>query len=150
MRLLRAFFAGLVLLTAAAALAGDDEMTCGREMAGDAEVPDKLAHLMSHVATQMHRHATWVGTATPAARREHDTLERVATEYQAIADAGTRAAVAMRAMRDVPAAPHDPARLDRAAVAKWMREKIAMQRDFAKLLERHAADSETALREIEK
>lgn len=64
---------------------------------------------MSHVATQMHRHATWVGTATPATRREHDALERVATEYQAIADAGTRAAAAMRAMRDLPAVPHDPA-----------------------------------------
>ena len=34
MRLLRASFAVLVLLSAAAALAGDDEMTCGREMAG--------------------------------------------------------------------------------------------------------------------
>jgi hypothetical protein len=119
-------------------------------MAGDAEVPEKLGRLWSHVAAQMHRHAAWVGTATPPARREHDGLERVAVEYQAIADASARAAVAMRAMRDLPAAPHDPAKLDRAAMAKWMRDKIAMQRDFAKLLERHAADSELALREIER
>jgi hypothetical protein len=119
-------------------------------MAGDAEVPDKLARLMSDVAAQMGRHAEWVGAATPAARRERDGLERVAMEYQAIADAASRAASAMRAMRELPAAPHDPARLDRAAMAKWMRDKIAMQHDFAKLLERHAADSERALRDLER
>jgi hypothetical protein len=118
-------------------------------MAGDAEVPEKLARLMSHVAGQMNRHAEWVGDATTAARRERDGLKRVASEYQAIADAATRAAAAMRSMRDLPVAPHDPARLDRARMARWMRDKIAMQLDFAKLLERHAADSQKALQALE-
>jgi hypothetical protein len=147
--MLRALIAAMVVLVSASVMAGDEQMACGREMAGDAEVPEKLARLMSHVAAQMGRHAGWVGTATPAARREHDAIARVGAEYQAIADAATRAATAMRAMRDLPPAPHDPARLDRAAMAKWMRDKIAMQRDFARLLERHAVESESTLRELE-
>jgi hypothetical protein len=150
MAILRAAVVVVALVVTSSVFAADDGgMTCGREMAGDAEVPEKWGRLMSHVATQMHRHAAWVGAATPEARRERDGLERVAAEYQAIADASTRAAAAMRAMRDLPAAPHDPRRLDRAVVATWMRDKIAMQRDFARLLERHATESEEALRDLE-
>jgi hypothetical protein len=150
MQLLRACVYVVLIVTASSAFATDEQMACGREMAGDAEVPEKLGRLFGHVAAQMQRHAAWVGTATVAARREHDGLEHVAAEYRAIAEAAGRAAVAMRAMRELPASPHDPSRLDRAAMAKWMREKIVMQRDFATLLERHAADSESALRELER
>ena len=40
----------------------DGERTCGQELAADAEVPAALAVLMRHVAENMDRHATWVGT----------------------------------------------------------------------------------------
>src|SRR5580692_6616925 len=96
-----------------------EEMTCGQEMAADAEVPELLARLMRHVAGNMETHATWVGAGA-----EHDALRIVAREYVAIADAAARAARAMQAMRDIPGAPHDPTRLDRAALARWMGEKI--------------------------
>jgi hypothetical protein len=51
-------------------------------------------------------------------------------------------------MRDLPPAAHDPARLDVVALAKWMREKIAMQLDFAHLMERHAAASQEVLQQL--
>jgi hypothetical protein len=59
-----------------------------------------------------------------------------------MAAAAARAAEAMRSMRDLPAAPHDPAGLDRAAFARWMREKVAMQRALARMLVEHAEVSE--------
>jgi hypothetical protein len=122
-----------------------NEQTCGQEMAVSAEVPLRWQALMDHVAGNMDAHATWVGTATPAAKQEHDALRRVATAYRAMAWAAGSAAQAMQAMKDLPPAPHDPAKRDGAAWASWMREKIRLQRELAALLERHAADSEHAL-----
>ena len=121
------------------------EQTCGQEMAASAEVPLQWQALMDHVAANMDAHATWVGTATAAAKQEHDALRRVAAAYRAMAWAAGSAAQAMHAMRDLPPAPHDPHKRDGAAWAAWMREKIRMQRHLAATLERHAAESEHAL-----
>lgn len=114
-------------------------------MATSAEVPLRWQALMDHVAANMDTHATWVGTATAAAKQEHDGLRRVAAAYRAMAWAAGSAAQAMLAMKDLPAAPHDPAQRDAAAWAAWMREKIRMQRALATMLEQHAAASERAL-----
>jgi hypothetical protein len=125
-----------------------EEVTCGQEMAADAEVPEKLARLMSHVSSNMEVHAKWVG-AGPSGAPERDSLMVVAREYQAIADAAIRAAAAMKAMKDIPAAPHDPSRLDRGQQALWMRAKIDMQTQFARLLIEHAEASKKALAMME-
>jgi hypothetical protein len=127
----------------------DEELTCGQELAASAEVPEQWQALMSHVATNMEWHATWVGTTSSRARSEHEALLRVARAYRAMAAAAGRAATAMKSMRDLPVAAHDPARLDRGAQARWMRAKIRMQRSFAALLLRHADESEKALAEME-
>jgi hypothetical protein len=121
------------------------EETCGQEMAASAEVPLRWKALMDHVAGNMDAHATWVGTASPGARREHDAMRRVAAAYRAMAWAAGSAAQAMIDMKDLPPAPHDPARRDGAAWATWMREKIRMQRELAAMLQQHAAASERAL-----
>jgi hypothetical protein len=123
----------------------DDATTCGAELAASAEVPEAWRDLMRHVAINLDAHATWVGSASPAASAEHDGLRRVAAAYRDMADAADRAAAVMRSMRTLAAAPHDPAAFDGAAFASWMRDKIARQRAFAALLERHAEASARAL-----
>lgn len=123
----------------------EEEETCGREIAAAAEVPVKWQALMDHVATNMEAHARWVGSASAAAQRERAALSKVARSYRAMAASAGQAADAMRAMRDLPPAPHDSARLDLEGQTKWMRAKIQMQRDFAALLLRHAEESEKAL-----
>jgi hypothetical protein len=127
----------------------DDEVTCGQELAQDAEVPELLGALWEHVATNMVVHAKWVGTATPEAAAEHDCLTHVAREYRNIAAAAERAAAIMRSMADQPAAPHDPSRADRAAQARFIRRKIELQLELADLLTRHADTSRSALAELE-
>lgn len=122
-----------------------EEETCGQEIAAAAEIPLRWQALMDHVAANMDAHAIWVGQASPAAQQEHDGLRRVAAATRAMAAAAGAAAQAMAAMRAVPPAPHDPARRDAAGWARWMREKIRMQRELATLLEQHAAESERAL-----
>jgi hypothetical protein len=116
----------------------DAEETCGAELARDAEVPEKLGRLMEHVAENLRAHAVWVGMSTEEARREHDALQHVASGYESIGEAAGRTAAAMRAMRSLPPAPHDASAFDRGAFVVWMREKIAMQRELARLLLEHA------------
>ena len=119
--------------------------SCGDEIAASAEVPEAWRDLMRHVAINLDAHATWVGTASPAASAESDGLRRVAAAYRDMADAADRAAALMRSMRALPAVPHDAAAFDGAAFASWMCDKIGRQRALAALLERHAAATARAL-----
>ena len=120
-------------------------MSCGTEVAEDAVVPEQLAALMRHVAENMDVHARWVGTATPEARAEHDALAELAGDYRQIADAAGRAAATMRAMRDLKPVAHDPELWDGPSFMTWMRQKIDLQRAFAKLILEHAETSERVL-----
>jgi hypothetical protein len=119
--------------------------SCGAELAEAAVVPEQLAALMQHVAENLDAHAVWVGTATAEAEQEHDRLLKLADDYRSIAAAALRAVATMRDMRSLEPAPHDPARWDREAFARWMRKKIDLQRAFAHLLLEHAEDSERVL-----
>jgi hypothetical protein len=125
-----------------------EEVTCGQEIAADSEVPEKLAQLMSHVAVNMEAHAKWVAGSV-GGQLEHDRLMVVAREYESIAAAAGRAAVAMKDMRSVPPVQHDPSQLDRAGQVRWMRSKIHMQLEFARLLTRHAEVSKKVLADME-
>jgi hypothetical protein len=121
------------------------EETCGAELARDAEVPKKLGLLMAHVAQNLRAHAAWVGTKSTEATLEHDALQQVADGYEAISNAAGRTAATMLAMEALPPAPHDPIAFDRASFLGWMRQKVSMQRELARLLLEHAASSEKAL-----
>lgn len=126
-----------------------EEATCGQELAQDSEVPELLGQLWEHVASNMVTHAKWVGTATPAAAAEHDCLTHIAREYRNVAAAAERAAAIMKSMEGLEPAPHDPARLDRAGQARFIRHKIELQLKLADLLVRHADASRAALTELE-
>ena len=121
--------------------------SCGAELAESAIVPEKIAELMQHVASNLEAHAAWVGDAVDAARQEREALLSVAEGYRAIASAGFSAAARMRGLAELPPAPHDPALWDRVAFARWMREKVVMQRALAQLLLEHAEVSERVLDE---
>lgn len=128
--------------------AGLDEMTCGQEISADAEVPDQLARLMSHVAANMEAHAKWAGSGV-GGKQEHDGLVVVAREYEAIAAAARRAAKAMKDMKNVSPTRHDPSLFDRDGQIRWMRAKIEMQLEFAQMLTRHADVSRKVLAQME-
>jgi hypothetical protein len=119
--------------------------SCGAELSDDAVVPEQLAALMWHVASNMDAHARWVGASSEAARTERDALTRLAVHYRRIASSAEQAARNMRGLRGLDTAPHDPAHFDRQAFERWMRTKVALQRNFAKLLLEHAATSQRAL-----
>jgi hypothetical protein len=90
-------------------------------------------------------HAAWVGADADASRAEQRALLEVAAGYRAIAAAAVKTASTMRALRDLEPAAHDPSAWDRAAFASWMRRKIELQTELARLLLTHAEQSRAAL-----
>ena len=122
--------------------------SCGTELAEGAVIPEQVAVLFAHVAFNLREHAKWVGDASPEAAREHAALIAVADGYEAISAEAQRVCNFMRTLERLPAAPHDPAQQDRKALAAWMQTKVAIQRNFAKLLSEHADQSERALSEL--
>jgi hypothetical protein len=126
-----------------------EEGACGHEIARDAEVPELLGRLMDHVAENMVVHARWDRASSDAGEVEERGLLAVAEQYRAIATASGNAAAAMRAMQETPPVPHDLARLDRAALARWMKTKVTLQRKLAHLLLSHAEHSEGVLRKMD-
>jgi hypothetical protein len=115
----------------------------GKELAEGAVVPEQVAVLFAHVAFNLREHAKAVAAASP----EHAALIAVADGYEAISAEAQRVCNYMRTLERLPATAHESSR-DRGALASWMREKIAIQRSFAKLLNEHADQSERALREL--
>lgn len=128
----------------------EEEPTCGQEMAASAEIPRRWQALMNHVALNMELHAAAVGSGSAANRDESAAMLVVAREYRSMADAAARAASAMTAMADLAPASHDPSGIDLPSLARWMRLKVAMQRELAALLIRHAEESEAALTQMER
>lgn len=126
----------------------EHQSTCGEELAQGADVPELLSQLWDHLAQNLDAHARWVGTDSEPACREHDSLRLIASEYRSIALAAERAASVMRSMQDLVPAPHAPAKLDRVALARWMRRKIDLQLSFAKLLLSHAEAAEAVWNEM--
>jgi len=122
--------------------------TCGQELASAAPVPEQFAALFRHVATNLRAHATWVGTATIEAKREHDAMIAVAQGYEATSESAQHTATFMRTLEQLPVAAHDPNQMDREIFFVWMKTKIELQRALASTLLEHAEQSERALREM--
>lgn len=122
--------------------------SCGAELAEGAVVPDLIAELLEHVATNLIAHAEWVGTATEPAEAESSGLRRVAELYRSSASSARSAAAAMRALEDLRPAPHDPELWDGVAFAAWMRRKVELQSRLAELLASHAEHSRRVLEEL--
>ncbi len=123
------------------------EETCGQELAASAVVPEQFAALFRHVAVNLRDHAAWVGAASASAKREHDAMLDVAHGYDAMSVDAQRTASLMRTLDNLPAAPHDPERLDREKFLAWMKTKIELQRGLAGMLLEHAEQSERVLQE---
>jgi hypothetical protein len=139
----------LLVLDSHAGRTASDE-SCGQELSTDAEVPQLLAKLFEHVAGNMARHARAADTSARNGRRERDALVTIAADYGSIASAATRAARTMKSMAGAGPAEHDRTKLAGPDQAKWMREKIALQRALAAMLVEHARRSQAVLVELER
>lgn len=122
--------------------------TCGQELAAGAVIPEQLGALFEHVAENLRDHAAWVGDATPEAKREQEAMLASAQRYQSLGAQARELAGSQRALAQLPAAAHDPRKLDRKKLASWMKTKIELQRKLASALLEHAEESQRVLDEL--
>lgn len=121
------------------------EESCGKDLAESAGIPEQFGVLFAHVAQNLRAHAAWVGTDTAEGKDEHDAMLEVARAYEAIRSQTDRTAALLRALARLPAAVHDPEKMDKAALSEWMRRKVEIQRSLAAALSEHAEQSQRAL-----
>lgn len=128
----------------------DLEESCGQELAASAMVPELVGALFQHVATNLRRHALWVGTSSPEAEREHHAMNSVAQGYDTLAAEARRTANLLRTLKDLQPTAHDPKGWDLGEFATWMHTKVELQRELAKLLLEHAEQSERVLEQLQR
>jgi hypothetical protein len=126
----------------------EQEDTCGQELAAGAVIPEQLGALFKHVAENLRDHAAWVGSGSPAAKREQEAMLATAQRYAGLSAQAEETAGALRALAQLPAAEHDASKLDRKKLAAWMKTKIELQRKLAGSLLEHAEESQRVLDEL--
>ena len=85
----------------------DDEATCGKGLAANAVLPEKLAALMGAMADLLENHVRSLDSSDPNGRLERDAYQRLVEDQRALASALGALASAMASYRDLPMAPHE-------------------------------------------
>lgn len=85
----------------------DDQWTCGKGVAANAIVPEKLGSFMQAFAELLEDHTRSLDLEDANARVERDAYLHLVREQRAIAAHLERLAGAMRGYRDLPMGAHD-------------------------------------------
>lgn len=81
--------------------------TCGEGLSANAVVPEKLGIFIGAMAELLQNHMRALDRSDPNARLEREAYEELVKQQRAIASSLSALAAAMRAYRNLPAAPHD-------------------------------------------
>lgn len=113
-----------------------EELTCGKGVASNAELPEQLANLIGAVADVLEHHMTALPVSDESARAEIEGYAAVVARARDAESALHDLAREMRAKRDLPAAPHDMSVLMAPAAQERFGSLIEKERTLSALLER--------------
>src|ERR671918_1616113 len=85
----------------------DDQPTCGKGLAANAILPEKLAALMSAMATMLENHTRALDPNEANGRLERDAYQRLVRDQRTLASDLEALARAMQSYRDLPMPSHD-------------------------------------------
>jgi hypothetical protein len=88
-------------------MSSDDQPTCGKGVAANADLPAKLAELMAARADVLERHTKALDPTDPASREEADAYTHLARAHRDVAGTLDGLARQMSAYRDLPMGRHD-------------------------------------------
>ena len=84
-----------------------DEPTCGKGLAKNAVVPERMARLLQATANVLENHIRSLNRKDSSGNREIEAYERLVRDHRAAAIQVDALAEAMRSYRDLPVAEHD-------------------------------------------
>jgi hypothetical protein len=113
-----------------------EELTCGKGVASNAELPEQLANLIAAIADVLEHHMTALPVSDESARAEIEGYAAVVARARDAESALHDMAREMRAKRDLPAAPHDMSVLMAPAAQELFVSLVEKERTLSALLER--------------
>jgi hypothetical protein len=123
----------------------DDQPTCGKGLAANAVLPQKLGILLSAQADLLENHIRSLDPNEDAGRRERDAYKRLVRDQRALASSLAALATAMEGYRDLPIARHDMSPLTDRASRAVLSAFVDAERDLVMHLEKHLQDFEGML-----
>ena len=113
----------------------DDQPTCGKGLAANAILPERLGALMNAMATMLENHTRALDLNETNGRLEHDAYERLVSDQRTLASGLEALARALEGNRDLPMARHNLAPLNdqasRAVLAAFHRRRARSDHAFA-------------------
>jgi hypothetical protein len=129
-------------------MAEDEQQTCGKGVAANAILPERMAALLEAMAVIYDNHIRSLSVDDPAGKQEIEAYERLMRDYRASANQVSALAGTMRSYRDLLAANHDMAVLMDAKSVDAMEALVAAQEELATLVGARAAEFRAMLEEM--
>jgi hypothetical protein len=126
----------------------DDQSTCGKGLAANAALPQKLSALFAAQANLLQNHVRALDAKEEAGRLERDAYERLVKDQRALALNLAALATAMRSYRDLPMAKHDMAPLTDQGSRETLSAFVDAERELARYLEEQVQEFQTMLRDM--
>jgi hypothetical protein len=128
------------------AMERDNQPTCGKGLAANADLPAKFAALLGARADVLERHMEALDPTDPASRQELDAYAALARTHREITGALERLAQERAAGRDLPMGLHDTAEMAHpAGQPAAFRPFVAAERELLAMLRANLAEEERLL-----
>lgn len=118
----------------------DDTPTCGKGIAANAVLPERIAALLAAMAAIYENHIRALDAAEANGKLEIDAYARLMRDFRAAAKEISGLADAMRSYRDLPMAEHDMAVLMDAKSIEAMEALVSAQEHLATLVTQRASE----------
>ena len=125
-----------------------EEWTCGKGVAANAALPERMGALLGAVADVLQNHTRSLDGADANGAEELAAYQRLVEEHRGAASALAGLAAAMRSYSDLAAAEHDMAKLMDAASVEVMEALVRAQEDVLALLQERAVEYGEMLRQM--
>lgn len=126
----------------------DEQRTCGKGVAENAALPERMGALLGAVADVLQNHERSLDGRDANGAAELAAYQRLVEAHRGAASALAGLAATMRGFRDLPPADHDMAKLMDAASVEVMGALVRAQEDVLALLQERAAQYGEMLRQM--
>ena len=129
-------------------MAEDEEWTCGKGVAANAALPERMGLLLAAVADVLGNHMRSLDNSDANGAQELAAYQRLVDENRAAAGALAGLAATMRGYRDLPAAEHDMAKLMDVASVEVMEALVRAQEEVLALLQERVVQYTAMLKQM--
>jgi hypothetical protein len=126
----------------------EDRQTCGKGLAENAVLPEKLGAVAAAMADVLENHMQALDLTDPNAKAEHDAYAKLLDAHRRVAAELRATADEMAGYRDLPMGRHDEQVMTSPDVLHTFEEFVKAKQELQALLERKAAQDHEMLAQM--